>query len=220
MLCIKVGMSNEYDIADSLAAPGVQVIKGVMTVADLQKAVQPECKAIMSFGMAGGIRPRLPVVGQQLIASKLIAPNGDIFLCDEQWVKRLFFATKYYVQPFFSSGEFNTANTPLQRKALFDRYQAQPWAIDDESLAVAQFAAARHIPFVIYRNISDAWDDDVSITGNILTATGDADPLKVLQDTARDPESMVRVALHYATSNHMLELAAQQVAPNFGWVDA
>lgn len=215
MLCIKCGLVNEYDLAVKYAASGTLVLKGIQTVDDLQKNVPRECQAIISYGMCGGLRPKLPVVGQTVIGSHLVGPNGEIYQCDANWHRRLFALTRYYVQAYYSSGLFNQANTPAQRAALYAKTGA--YCIDDESLWVAQFASARKIPFAIMRNVSDAWNDDVSITSNILNAGGGADWWAVLKDVVTDPEDMVKIGLHYATSEHWLEVAAQKVAPNFGW---
>lgn len=205
-LCVKTGMANEATIARwYFTAPGTLVLQGVYSAEQLGAAVPASCTGIASFGMCGGLRSRLPIVGQTLIAWPLITPAGN-FQPDEAWTRRLFSATRAYCQPYFSSGEFNTADTPAQRAALFARYGA--WAIDDESFAVAGFAAARKIPFVVMRNVSDAWDDNVSITSNTLTRGGDVDPLAVIEDLVEDPAGMAKIGAHYLTSNAELRTAA------------
>jgi len=211
-LCIKTGMDNEATIARAYAAPGTLVLQGIYSAADLDKAVPSSCTGVISFGMCGGLRPKLPIVGQTLIAWPLITPDKT-YMPDEAWVKRLFAATKAYCQPYFSSGEFNTANTPAQRAALFAQYGA--WAIDDESNSVAEFSAARGIPFVVMRNVSDAWNDNVSITSNILNANGGVDPLAVLSDLVEYPEEMMEITRDYFTSNGELRTAAVMVGPTF-----
>lgn len=215
MFALKVGMINEYHIACKYALPGTTVLSGVLRVADLHKKVPLTCKGIISFGMCGGLRPKLPVVGQTVIASALIGPDGKRYMADLHWKQRLFKETKFYVQDYYSSGMFNTASTPDQRAKLWRDTGA--WCIDDESWDVVQFALERGIPWAIMRNCSDAWSDDVSITSNILSAGGGADPMAVLKDVVEDPEDMVKIGIHYETSNHWLYHAAAMVAPNFGW---
>jgi adenosylhomocysteine nucleosidase len=207
-------MKNEYDLAQKYAAPGTLVLTGIQTVADLNKNVPRECKAIMSFGMSGGLRPGLPVVGQTVLASYLVGPNGEHYTCDKTWCNRLFAQTKFYVQPYYSSGQFNQANTPEQRAAIYKKTGA--WCIDDESLWVAQFAKARGIPFVIGRNVSDQWNDDVSITSNILNANGGADVEAVIKDLFTDPVTMIKIGLDYKRSQAGLEYFAKEVGPAFG----
>lgn len=215
MLCIKTGMQNEYDIAKRYAAPGTLILSGQQTVADLQQQVPADCKAIMSFGMSGGLRPQLPIVGQTVIASFLVDDQSNSYIPDLAWTKRLFAATHFYASRYYSSGRYNESNTPSQRAAIYARTQA--WCVDDESLWVAQFAKARGIPFAILRNVSDAWNDDVSITSNILSVNGGANPLAVLKDVFTDPLTMEKIAVHYQTSQSQLEQAARLVGPTFGW---
>ena len=215
MICLKTGMMNEYQVATKYAVTGTLILTGIKTVADLDCEVLPECEAIMSFGMCGGLRPKLPIVGQTVIATRLIGPNGEAYECDLAWRRKLFAITNYYAQPYYSSGLFNQANTPAQRAALYA--QTNAWCIDDESLWVAQFAAKRNIPFAIMRNVSDAWNDDVSITSNILNASGGIDPMAVLKAVVTEPVNMVKIGIHYEISQRALEAAAQKVGPSFGW---
>lgn len=215
MICIKSGMQNEYDVAKEFSAAGTLILTGVQTVDDLQKQVPLECSAIMSFGMAGGIRPKLPIVGQTVIADRLIGPQGEQYHCDSAWNHRLFLRTKFYTQPYFSSGTYNTANTPAQRAAIFAETGA--WCIDDESLWVAQFAKQRGIPFTIMRNVSDAWNDNVSITSNLLAKGGSVNVFNAIADFVSDPIEMAEIAAHYEVSQSQLEASARKVGPDFCW---
>jgi nucleoside phosphorylase len=215
MLCIKTGMKNEFDVATKHAAPSTLVLTGIQMVEDLERSVPKECEAIMSFGMFGGLRPGAPVVSQTVIASKLIGPDGETYEVDHAWKQRLFEATRFFVQPYYSSGKFNEASTPVQRATIYGRTGA--WCVDDESLWVAQFAKARKIPFVIARNCSDQWDQDVSVTSAMLTAKGGVDPLSVLKGIVTSPITMARIAYDYARSQSALEKFAEKIAPGFGW---
>ena len=213
MLCIRVGMQPEYDIARTHAAPDTFIIDGVQTVETLQQKIPSACSAIMSFGMCGGLSPTLPIVGQTLIASHLVGPIGELYLPDRAWSDRLYAATKAYVQPWYSSGKFSEANTPEQR-AKFYRW-TNAWCIDDESLAVAKFAALRKIPFVILRNVSDQWDDNVAITATLLTATGGVDPWEVIRAFVSDPIEMAQIGLDYEKCKAELNVTAIQIGETF-----
>jgi hypothetical protein len=213
MLCIKTGMQPEYEIARAHAAPNTPILTGIQTVEMLQKNVPPSCSAIMSFGMCGGLSPTLPIVGQTLIASHLVGPIGELYLPDRAWNDRLYAVTHSYVQPWYSSGRFNEANTPEQRAKIYRWTNA--WCIDDESLAVAQFAKARKIPFVIVRNVSDQWDDNVAITATLLTATGGVDPWEVVRAFIDDPIEMVQIGLDYEKCKAELAVTATQIGPSF-----
>ena len=213
-LVIKTGMQSEADVATAHAAPDVLVLTGVQTTEDLQRAVPPTCTAILSFGLCGGLRPVRPVVGQTLIASHLSGPQGDIYAPDPAWNHRLFTATHAYTQPWYSNGAYNTANTPAQRAALYA--QTAAWCVDDESLAVARFAKAFGIPFAILRTVSDQWDEDVSITATMLTASGGINIWSVIKGAVSDPAALIRIGREYALSIGELGVTAVEVGPNFG----
>ncbi len=216
-LVIKTGMKNEYDIAKAHTIGDVTILTGVQTVFDLEGHVPSDAQAILSFGMSGGIRPGLPVVGQTVIASHLIDPDKRVYHPDPIWVKRLFHTTHAYVQPWFSSGLYNTANDPQQRAELYQNYQA--WCIDDESLAVAQFAQKHGLSWAIVRNVSDAWNDNVNITNGLLNSKGDVDPWAVIKAFTTDPEDMIKIWRHYQLSNAELGVTAIQLGPHFCWID-
>ena len=194
MLCIKTGMPVEADIA-RIHSKDSLVLSGIQTVEMLQKNVPNDCTGIMSFGMCGGLRPGSPVVGQTLIASYLVGPNDETYSPDEHWVRRLFGQTYAYVQPWFSNGQFNTADTPAQRAAIYSSSRA--WCIDDESLDVARFAKTRGIPFVILRNVSDQWNDDVSIAATLLNSSGGVNPWQVFKAVITDPIDLIRIGRAY-----------------------
>jgi adenosylhomocysteine nucleosidase len=215
MLCIKTGMRNEYDIAKRYASwDRTLVLTGKQTLNDLLEHVPKTCTAIMSFGMCGGLRPGV-VVGQTVIASYLIGPNGDNYPCNSAWQHSLFKKTHHFVQPYYSSGKFNQANTQEQRAAIHKKTGA--WCIDDESLFVAQFAMRRGIPFIIARNVSDQWDDDVSITSDIMDAEGRPKPMAIASALFKSPLVLVKIGANYQHSQTALELFAREIGPSFGW---
>ena len=214
-LCIKTGMVPESQVAAAHAAAGTTLLSGDLKVADLDRLVPATCDAILSFGLCGGLRPALPVVGQTIIASRLIGPEGETYEPDLAWVRRLFAATHAYTQPYFSNGLFDTADTPAQRAALYDRYGGR--VIDDESLYVAQFAASRKIPFAVLRNVSDQWDDDVQVTAHLLNSSGGVDMAAVLRALVSDPAAMIKIWRAYNLSIAELGTAAVEVGPSFCW---
>lgn len=215
MLCIKVGMVPEFNIAKTHAAPGTVILSGIQTVETLQKNVPANCTGIMSFGMCGGISPALPVVGETVIASHLLGPNGEYYYPDAAWNDRLYAKTKARVQTYYSNGKFNTANTPAQREAIYRASGNTAWCIDDESLAVAQFARIRKIPFTILRNVSDQWDDDVSITATLLNSSGGVDPWQVFKAVVSEPIYMIEIGRAYEKCKTELTVAAVQIEPSF-----
>jgi nucleoside phosphorylase len=213
MLCIKTGMLPEKQIALAHAGADVIVLSGIQTVETLDKIVPGSCTGILSFGLCGGLRQTLPVVGQTLIASRLVGPNDEIYEPDRDWNHRLFLKTHAYTQCWYSNGTFNTSNTPTQRASIWRATFA--WCVDDESLAVAQFARARGIKFTILRTVSDAWDDDVSITSNLLNSKGGVDVWQVIKAATSNPSTMIKIWRDYSTSVAELGTAAIQVGQSF-----
>jgi nucleoside phosphorylase len=216
-LVIKTGMSDEARIARLYAAPGTLVLSGIMTVADLRKQVPADCKAIMSFGLCGGLVPSV-AIAQIVLASVLVTPDGE-YPVDTAWLHRLFAKTRFYEHRWLSTGVFNQADTPEQRAALFAKYGA--YVIDDESAAVAQFTKERGIAFTAMRSISDGALDTVPPAArNALNVDGSADIPEVLDsvfaDSAQLPD-LIKMADQYYESLDTLRRAASLVGPTFQW---
>jgi adenosylhomocysteine nucleosidase len=213
MLCIKTGMKNEYDLAKRYA-PGTFTLTGIQTLSDLHERVPMRCSAIMSFGMCGGLKPGAQV-GQTILASYLVDPAGGHYVCDRAWLGRLTAKSHAYIYPYYSSGKFNEADTPAQRAKIYAKTGAS--CIDDESLFVAQFALRRNIPFMIARNVSDQWNDDVSVTSDILDEKGAPKPLAIALALFKSPLSLLEIGMNYQRSQSALELFAKEIGPSFGW---
>ncbi len=226
MLCVKTGMSSEYAVAKQFAAPDVVVLTGTQTVADLQKNVPQDCAAIISFGLCGGLAPErsspapMAQIGQAFIYDRVVTPSGTLF-ANQTWRRALFVSTKYYECPCWSSGEFNTANDESQRAALFA--QTGCWVIDDETRAVAEFAAARSIAFIGLRVVSDGAEDNLPPgVINALNPDGTDNLEAVVASVITDPAQlpgMVKTAQEFELSIAELRTAAKAAGPNFQWED-
>ena len=217
MLCIKTGMSVEESIAQRYAGPGIMILTGLQTVETLNKVVPPEVKAILSFGVCGGIAPSAQI-GQAFICNTLVTPTKS-YQADVAWRKRLFAATRYYECHWYSSGDFNTANTIVQRAELFATTDCI--VIDDETYAVAEFAEQRGIPFQALRTVSDGAQDDLPpAVVNALNINGTDNIWNVIASVASDPAQipdLIKTAIEAKKSFDELETAAIQVGPQFQW---
>ena len=212
-LVIKTGMKNEYDIAKAHAANDVLVLTGIQKVEDLEKLCGDDCEFIISFGMCGGIGPG-PVVGQTILASYLLGPDGAIYIPNKTWNHILKNQTGAQFVPWLSTGQFNQSNTPEQRKALYNTTGAL--AMDDETLFVAQFAEKKKIRWTVCRNVSDAYQDNVAIASNLLNAAGNVDVWNVIKAFATDPKDMIKLWENYNISNKGLGITGIQLGPYFG----
>jgi len=223
-LCVKTGMSSEYAVAKKFAAADVVVLTGTQTVADLQQNVPQDCAAIISFGLCGGLAPEYDagnaqcVVAQAFIYDRVVTPDA-VYPCDAAWRQRLFAATKYFERGCWSSGAFNTANDEAQRAALFA--QSGCWIIDDETRAVAEFAAARAIAFIGLRVVSDGAEDNLPpAVINALNPDGTDNLQAVIASVIADPAqlpALVKTAQEFELSLAELRTAAQSVGPMFQW---
>lgn len=225
ILCIKTGMSSELAVAEQYAAPDVLNLTGTQTVATLQQNVPADCGGIISFGLCGGLAPEFDaggnpqcVVGQAFIYDRVATPDA-VHQCDAAWRQRLFAATRYFERSCWSSGEFNTANDAAQRAALFA--QTGCWVIDDETRAVAEFAAARGIPFIGLRVVSDGAEDNLPpAVINALNPDGSDDVEAVLESVLEDPAqilALIETAQEFQKSIAELRTAAITVGPHFQW---
>jgi hypothetical protein len=217
-LIIKTGMSVENSIAEAYAAKDILKLTGAFTVDTLDAAVPVDAKAIISFGVCGGLSPDAQI-GQAFIYSACVTPNGTFYV-DTAWRMRLFAATKYYERKCWSSGEFNTANTVEERAKLFAQTECS--VIDDETFAVAELAHKRGIAWIGLRTVSDGAEDNLPpAVVNALNPDGDVDIEAVLASVVEDPlqiPALLETAEEAQTSFDELRTAAIAIGPNFQWL--
>lgn len=228
MLCIKTGMDAEYNaVTDMLDASGyfasdIKVLKGIWTEDSLATLLGSDCEGIISVGLCGGLcpgpKPALPLVGKCYLAGQLVCPAPDkSFSPDMVWTARLAVKTKAEVVKWWSSGQFNTADDVSSRTAIWQTTGAE--IIDDESYAVAQFAAHRGIPFAIARVVSDtctAADNIPPAARNALTKTGGVDIFEVIVSVLKDMDqlpALERIWHDYNTALASLRLMLHQAGP-------
>ena len=215
MIVVKTGMASEYAVAKEYAAPDVLVLTGKQTIANLVVNVPPACTGIISFGLCGGLAD-IAKIGQAFIYDVVQTPAGN-FICDEAWRKRLFAATKYYECHCWSSGSFNTANTVAERAQLYAQTGCE--VIDDETFAVAQFAASWNSPFIGLRVVSDGAEDNLPpAVINALNPNGTDDIPAVIASVISDPDqipALIKTAQEYEKSIAELRTAAIAAGPTF-----
>lgn len=217
MLCVKTGMASEYAVAKQFAAADVQLLTGVQTVADLETHVAADCRAIISFGLCGGLSPQAQI-GQSFIYSACVTPDA-VIAADAAWSHRLFSATRYYERKVFSSGLFNTANSIAQRADLLRTHGC--WIIDDETRAVAEFAQGRGIAWAGLRVVSDGAEDELPPTVvNALNPDGTANIEAVVASVVQNPAqlpALIQTAREFEFSIAELRTAAHAIGPHFQW---
>ena len=216
-LVIKTGMAVEAAIVKKYVSSSILQLTGEYDVDALDKAVPPDCEAIISVGVCGGLSPQAQI-GQAFIYDRVITPDGT-YTCDPDWRRRLFTATRYYERGCWSSGQFNTANTEQQRAQLFANSGC--WVIDDESFAIAEFAHRRGISFIGLRTVSDGAEDNLPpAVVDALSPDGTDNLRAVIESVVEDPLqilALIKTALEAKRSFDELETACIAVGANFQW---
>jgi adenosylhomocysteine nucleosidase len=119
--------------------------------ATIAQAIAAGATGLISFGIAGGLDPKLPP-GTVLLPETVSTEAGETFATDEVWRQRL----QAYI-PGALGGTFYGAEAVVARVAekqsVFLRTKAV--AVDLESAPVGRAAAHAGIPFVVLRAIAD-----------------------------------------------------------------
>lgn len=220
-LAIKTGMTSEDMAAKEIASFDTVFLTGQMSAADFESKVPLTVTAILSFGLCGGLAPGLSVGGIAL-AGVLIDGN-TIYRPNGLWTGRLASALGVKPVPYFSTGQFNLANSPAQRAELYNQYGAS--AIDDESGPMAQFAKQRNIPFAILRVVSDAWNDTVPLAARqAVNPDGSSNVSSIIAWLEAHPDQaggqvldLAKTALEYNESLATLLQVGQQAGQYFCW---
>ena len=119
-----------------------------------QSLVDRGATGLLSFGIAGGLRPGLSA-GTVIIASEIVGPAGEIFEIDGGWAARLDTELRPGLDAL--SAPLAGADTPVaevEAKAGLGKSSGAA-AVDMESLAVARVGAAAGLPVAAVRVIAD-----------------------------------------------------------------
>lgn len=108
--------------------------------------------ALISFGLAGGLRPDLQPGA--VLVPPAVAEGPRTYCCDDGLVEFLGGSTGH---PIMAGNKI--ASTARDKAALFRRGRAD--AIDLESGAVARVALARGLPFAVLRAVADPAERDL-----------------------------------------------------------
>src|SRR5580692_240550 len=158
MLGILCGIKAEEKIALKVANAEV-----ACAAARPQKArwlarelVQRGAKRLMSFGIAGGLEPGLPI-GSMIIGSQVAATDGS-WACDKPWVDELM---QKFPQAHCGGvwGSETLIATAREKRALHEKSRCL--IVDMESQCAAQIAAEAGIPLAVVRVVCDSVDMDV-----------------------------------------------------------
>jgi adenosylhomocysteine nucleosidase len=120
--------------------------------------VEAGVSALMTFGMAGGLDPGLKA-GSIVLPTELISPSGVRFITCRAWRERI--AAAVSSSRAVSEGNLLTSTSAIgSLAAKAAAYKSSgAVAVDMESAAVAEVAAAARLPFIAVRVIVDTAAD-------------------------------------------------------------
>ncbi len=170
------------------------------------------CKALLSFGIAGGLDPNLKS-GTAVVAEAVVTSGGRRLPTNDAWNAALYRILEKHTTISTAAivGSDAIVATPDDKRRLFDDTGAV--AVDMESHAVADIAAAAGVPFLVLRLISDpaaglippaamkgvglnGRERHLAVIGALLTRPGDLPALlRLRRDSARAVGALRRVAL-------------------------
>jgi adenosylhomocysteine nucleosidase len=134
-----------------LAISGIGAARAAMAA---RRLVDAGVSGLMSFGLAGGLDPNLRA-GCVVLPTEVISRNGGSFLTADAWRGRIGAAVAEAQQ--VAAGKLLSSmmviDTVADKAAAFRDTGAV--AVDMESLAIAEVAAAHGVPFVALRVIVD-----------------------------------------------------------------
>jgi adenosylhomocysteine nucleosidase len=198
----------------SLADGTLLVVSGMGQAAAgraARRLVDAGARSLMSWGMAGGLDPTL-AAGTLLLPREVASPEGALFLTAGDWRQRLRSAVP--VAHPVCCGKLLTCRAALgsaAEKAIAFR-QTAAVAVDMESIAIAEVAASRRLPFLVVRAIVDTAADEVPQALAAAAATG-ADRVSLgrligaLARTPADILPVLRLARRFRAASRALAAA-------------
>lgn len=174
--------------------------------------VREGAAGLVSWGMAGGLDPRL-AAGTIFLPSEIIAPGGAAVATTPAW--RAGLAGALVTHRPIVTGRLLTSSrsvgSPGDKAALF--HDTSALAVDMESLAVAEVARNHALPFIAVRVIVDSAADALP---QAVTAAADSEGhlqvWRLMGALARAPGDLpplIRLAFRYRTANRSLAAVAR-----------
>jgi adenosylhomocysteine nucleosidase len=187
------GMPQEGQIA--MAGSNVISVLSGGNLTSLMKnlaAIDPKTiKAVVSFGIAGGLDPELNF-GDTVVSTEVINDAGRVYPTDQRLSAKVAKAlSRHFVRVFQGPmyGTITTRYTSASKAALYQ--QSGATSVDDESEGAAAYAAANHLPLVVLRTISDPQSFSLPpLAKDAITTDGTFDFTAALSSLESDPSQI------------------------------
>lgn len=215
------GLKAEARIAEK--SQGVRAVIGggieEQLATRLQQAAAEGAAALISFGIAGGLRPGLKP-GTIIIGTSVIHSSGRVYSPDTRWSDRLFEAL-----PNAESGPIVGSSTIIasrdEKRAIY--LASGAFAADMESQIVAQIAAEHGLPFAVLRVVADPSTLSLPPAAvNGLHPDGSPNIPAVLKSLATQPGQLwdiVRIASATRSAMKSLFRCHRLLGPGLGGAD-
>ncbi len=144
--------------------------------------VEGGAQALISFGLAGGLKPGLKP-GTVLVPAMVIS-GTHIYPCDDRLMEFLGGATP---EPILGGQEIAAS---IQAKTLLYQHN-HPAAVDLESGSVAEIAKANRLPFAVLRAVADPAERNLPPAALVaLKEDGSLDIVRLMTSIARQPRQI------------------------------
>jgi adenosylhomocysteine nucleosidase len=167
--------------------------------------------ALMTFGMAGGLDPGLRA-GSIVLPGELISPSGARFITCRPWRERI--AAAVSSSRAVSEGALLTSALAIHSLAgKAAAYQSSgAVAVDMESAAVAEVAAAARLPFIAVRVIVDTAADVLPRAVVAASRAGSVQMSRLIAGLMLAPtqiKPLIRLSQRYRTAIRSLRVIAE-----------
>jgi len=183
---------------------------------ELERELARGARAIMSFGIAGGLAPSVRC-GAWVIASAVVTPN-ERWLVDAAWARSLAEKLPGAVIADLAGADALILDVPAKR-AL--RSASAAIAVDTESHIAARVAAAHGLPFAAFRVIADPAHRELPAAARVgMRRDGTADGAAVLRSLARAPRqlpALMRTAFDAQTALRALSRGRRRLGAGLGY---
>ena len=215
---VAVGLDFEERLALGVGHAKVCRGRGAVMAEALAAAIEPGCSGIISFGIAGGLDPKLRA-GAHVVATSVIGTSGAV-ATDPRWSQVLMKARPDAVHaPILGVDEPMLG--PVGKMRKFHRTGAV--AVDMESHIAADVATSNGLPFAVFRVIADPAHQRVPRAAlHGMRADGSLDRLAVVRAMLRAPaeiSGLIAVARHTAVARLALMRAHRGLGRGFGLAD-
>ena len=184
---------------------------GAAAASGARQLVDAGARALLSWGVAGGLDPALPA-GALFLPGEVISADGVVYQTAREWRETL--ATTVASCHPVTGGRLLTSRRPLgsaaDKSIAFSETGAA--AVDMESAAVAEVARAQGLPFLAVRAIVDTANEPLPMAAIAAASEGSVTLSRLLGAVARTPADLpglIRLMWRYRAASRSLAAVAR-----------